>query len=345
MDKVLDILAFLREAERIPIIDVRTPAEYTQGHIPAAINIPLFSNEERAIVGRTYKKSGKNEAIIAGLEFAGPKMKDLAQRATSIAKDKRLLVHCWRGGMRSSSVAWLFQTAGIESYTLAGGYKSFRRHVLESFENEYPFLVIGGLTGSGKTEILHALRESGEQVLDLEKLANHKGSAFGGLGEKSQNTNEQFENDIFWELKDMDFSRPVWIEDESRTIGKNTLPAGIHRSIRNSSLIFLDVPVNERVERLVKEYSKYPEEELCLAVEKIRPRLGDQAARDAIRGINEGYYSKTARLVLHYYDKTYKYGLEHRDKELVYQYKDKSSSDIKLWATHIKGFAEQNRLC
>jgi tRNA 2-selenouridine synthase len=345
MNKVLDILAFLKEARKIPVVDVRTPAEYNQGHIPFASNIPLFSNEERASVGKTYKNAGKNEAIITGLEYAGPKMKGLALKAKTIASDNKLLVHCWRGGMRSASIAWLFETSGLESHTLSGGYKSFRHHVLESLKGEFPFIVLGGLTGSGKTDILHELLKTGEQVLDLEKLASHKGSAFGGLGEKVQNTNEQFENDIFWELKDMDNNRPIWIEDESRTIGKNTLPAGIHNNIRSSPLIFLDVPISERVDRLVKDYAKFPEEDLCRAVEKIRPRLGDQAAREAIGGIKDGDYSKTANLVLHYYDKTYRYGLNSRAEQMVHHFKDKNSSSIKARSEYIRSFAEQNHLC
>jgi len=344
MDVGLDILAFLKEAEQIPVIDVRTPAEFIQGHIPIASNIPLFSNEERARVGKMYKRSGKNKAVITGLEYAGPKMKDLALQASKIALENKLLVHCWRGGMRSSSMGWLFKTAGIESNTLAGGYKSFRNHVLGYLENEFRFIVVGGFTGSGKTDILHELRKKGEQVIDLEKLANHKGSAFGGLGEEAQVTNEQFENDIFWELSQMDKNRMIWIEDESRNIGKNTLPLGIHKNLRSSILIFLDVPADERVDRLVKDYSTFDEEELCASVEKIRPRLGDQTARAAISGIRQGDYSETARLILHYYDKSYGYGLNKREEKRVHHFKVEKTTDSGMRAEQIKNFAEQIHL-
>lgn len=340
----MDILAFLRKAEEIPVVDVRTPAEFRQGHIPTAYNIPLFSNQERASVGKTYKQTGKNEAVIMGLEYAGPKMKDLALQASKKAKNNKLLVHCWRGGMRSASMAWLFKTAGLESETLEGGYKSFRRHVLGFCEKKFPFVVIGGLTGSGKTDILHELVIMGEQVLDLEKLAHHKGSAFGSLGEKTQKTNEQFENDIFWELNKMDMNQSIWIEDESRNIGRNTLPLGIYRNIRSSSLIFLDVPLEGRVERLVNDYARFPEEDLCASVDRIRPKLGDRAAGDAIKGIREGNYKITARLVLHYYDKTYRFGLQNREEDLVHHINIESSADIKTAADQIRKFAEQNQL-
>ena len=326
------------------MIDVRSPAEYTQGHIPAAYNIPLFSNEERKKVGKTYKQSGQKEAIVKGLEFAGPKMKKLALQASKIAINNQLLVHCWRGGMRSASMAWLFKTVGLESLLLEGGYKSFRRHVLGFLEKDYPFVVIGGLTGSGKTDVLHALENRGEQVLDLEKLACHKGSAFGGMGEKEQSTNEQFENDIFWQLCGMDMSRPIWIEDESRTIGKNTLPAGIHGCIRLAPVIFLDVSFEDRIERLVRDYAKFTKKDLYSAVLKIRPRLGDQTARHAMEGIKDGDYHKTAELVLRYYDKTYRYGLSNRDPEMVYKMSLKDASDILSTSELILDFLDQNRI-
>ena len=260
MEKGLDIMTFLKKAKSIPVVDVRTPAEYTQGHIPTAHNIPLFSNDERRKIGKTYKYSGQEEAIIMGLEFAGARMKEMALHASEIATKQQLLVHCWRGGMRSASMAWLFQTVGLKSLLLEGGYKSFRRHVLSSFESDFSFIVIGGLTGAGKSEVLRALKKGGEQVLDLEKLAHHKGSAFGGLGETAQCTNEQFENDIFWDLCRLDKNRIIWTEDESRTIGKNTLPGEIYKSIRSAPLVFLDVSFQNRIDRLVKNYAKFPKE-------------------------------------------------------------------------------------
>ena len=167
MDNGLDILTFLKKADSIPVVDVRTPAEYTQGHIPGAFNIPLFSNEERKKVGTTYTKSGRQDAIIEGLEYAGPKMKELALQASGISANKQLLVHCWRGGMRSASMAWLFRTSGIASLVLEGGYKAFRQHILDSLDGDFHFIVIGGLTGSGKTDVLHSLEEKGEQKVKL----------------------------------------------------------------------------------------------------------------------------------------------------------------------------------
>jgi tRNA 2-selenouridine synthase len=344
MERELDIAAFLEEAKTTPVIDVRTPSEFTQGHIPGAFNIPLFSDNERKEVGTIYKKSGRKQAIFKGLEITGPKMKDYVLQATDVAVNRRLLVHCWRGGMRSAGMAWLFNTTGLESAVLEGGYKTFRRHVLAVLEEDFPFIVIGGLTGSGKTEALHALEQSGEQVLDLEKLAHHKGSAFGSLGEKSQDTNEQFENNIFRCLNVLDRNKTIWIEDESRTIGKNTLPAGIFRQIRSAPLICLDVPLLDRVERLVQDYAGFRQNELSGSILRIRPRLGDQNARSAIRAIEEGHYHRAAKLVLHYYDKSYSYGLNRRDKNHVFSLPVKKAFNASERAEHILEFIRSNRI-
>jgi len=344
MEKGLDILTFLEKAETIPAIDVRTPAEYEQGHIPNAYNIPIFSNEERKRVGTTFKQSGQKDAVIMGLEFVGPKMKELAIKASKIALEKQLLVHCWRGGMRSASMAWLFRTVGLESVVLEGGYKSFRRFALDFFEGIFPFVVIGGFTGSGKTEILQELKNMGEQIIDLEQLAHHKGSAFGGLGEKAQSTNEQFENDLFLQLFRINKDRIVWIEDESRTIGKNTLPAGVYRNIRSAPMIFLNLAFEDRIKNLVKNYAHFSRKDLVDSISKIRSRLGDKTARSAIKGIENGNYDITAELVLHYYDKTYKFGLDKRNKDLVHDLRAENNSVPKNLAQQILEFVKQNRI-
>lgn len=344
MEKGLDILTFLKKAETVPVVDVRTPAEYARGHIPNAYNIPLFSDAERKSVGITYKQSGQGDAIMMGLEFAGPKMKEIASQAVKIAVEKQILLHCWRGGMRSANMAWLFRTVGLKSQVLDGGYKSFRRHVLSYLENDFSFVVIGGLTGSGKTDVLRALEKRGEQVLDLEKLAHHKGSAFGGLGESAQCTNEQFENDIYWSLKGLVNKRTLWTEDESRTIGRNTLPAGIYKSIRSAPLICLDASLKNRIERLVRDYAKFPKESLSEAVQKIRPKLGDQISRSALEGIEEGDYHRTAELVLNYYDKTYRYGLEKRAPERIFRLPVGDGTTAADLANRILRFVEQNQI-
>ncbi|HEX7413037.1 MAG TPA: tRNA 2-selenouridine(34) synthase MnmH, partial [Bacteroidia bacterium] len=259
MPTILDIQKFLQQAAGAnSIIDVRTPKEFEQGHIPGAINLPLFSNEERVVVGTTYKQQGRQPAILKGLEFVAPKMIDIVSKTQSFAKDNTLFVHCWRGGMRSGSVAWLLELYGLKVFTLKGGYKSFRRYVLNSFAKEYNLLILGGKTGSAKTLVLEKLIELNEQVVNLEKLAAHKGSAFGALGEKAQPSQEQFENELATVLQTIVSEKPIWMEDESRLIGNKVIPTELWNQMRLAKTICINLPFEARVEYLTEEYGKFP---------------------------------------------------------------------------------------
>jgi len=203
----LDIESFLRLAAYHHFIDVRSPAEYKLAHIPGAYNLPLFNDEERSVVGTTYKKESREKAIKVGLNYFGPRMVSMIEemeqlvKATTVSKTEKdgtqqrtLLVHCWRGGMRSAGVAWLLNLYGFKVYTLVGGYKSFRQWAHRQFANAIHLKIIGGYTGSGKTEILHALAQRGQATIDLEGLGNHKGSSFGSIGMPPQPSQEMFEN-------------------------------------------------------------------------------------------------------------------------------------------------------
>jgi tRNA 2-selenouridine synthase len=341
MPREIDIELFLKKADSIPVVDVRTPAEFKQGHIPSARNIPLFSNSERRSVGISYKKEGQQEAFLKGLDFAGPKMTSYVRKAKRLAMKGKLLVHCWRGGMRSASMAWLFETAGIECFVLKGGYKSFRQFALSYFNQEFPIIVIGGLTGSGKTAVLKSLAGMGEQILDLEALAHHKGSAFGNLGEEPQHSTEHFENTLCWEMLHLDKGRAIWVEDESRSIGKNILPKGIYDHIRKVPVVFLDIPLSERVKRLVKDYAGFSREELCESIRKISQRLGGEAVKKAIAAVTTGDYSSTAEIMLRYYDKTYLYGLSKRNQHRVFKLPVENALDSESVARQILAFSRQ----
>ena len=314
----LDTASFLRDCPKGSIIDVRSPGEYAQGHIPGAVNLPLFDDAERAIVGTAYKKQGPDQAMLKGLEIVGPKMADFVRRMKGISNEGNLGVYCWRGGQRSQSMGWLFTQAGRQNIRLLnGGYKSFRRHVLKSFEGEFNFQILGGYTGSGKTEIIKALKERGEAVIDLEGLANHKGSAFGALGEEAQPRTEHFENLLFSALQDHDTSKPVWLEDESRTIGACRLPNAFYDSMRESSVLFLDIPQEQRVQRLVKDYGPFSKEELADPINRISKRLGGQHVKRALEALDAGDLAEVARITLNYYDKAYRYGLEQRSEKQI----------------------------
>ena len=196
----LTVQEFLTLAKEHSVLDVRSPGEFAHAHIPGAHSLPLFTDEERKVVGTAYKQESQQKAIKLGLDYFGVKMVKMVEEVEGIVdrwqmtdgskknkvdnvdiKNKIVLVHCWRGGMRSAGVAWLLDLYGFKVYTLVGGYKAYRNWVLEQFEKEYPIRIIGGFTGSGKTEVLHSLAKKGENVIDLEKIASHKGSAFGSL--------------------------------------------------------------------------------------------------------------------------------------------------------------------
>lgn len=288
------------------MLDVRTPAEYEQGHIPGALNLPLFSNEERAEVGTLYKQVSPEKAYFRGLEIAGAKMAGYLREAFRLVPGRKVAVHCWRGGKRSSSIGTLLEFSGFQVSMLHGGYKSYRNHLLDSFRNPLPrLLVLGGKTGSGKTEILQHLRALGEQVIDLEGLAHHKGSAFGALGQAPQPTVEQFENNLFYALSGLDASRRIWIENESRSIGRVFIPQGFWDQAREAPLIRLEVPFEQRLEYIIAGYGQFGEQELEVCLLKIEKRMGGLQVKEALKSFRAGDIAGATSIALEYYDKTY----------------------------------------
>jgi tRNA 2-selenouridine synthase len=314
----MDIRDFLDESSLVPVIDVRSPGEFSRGHIPGAINIPLFDDQERAKVGTLYKHEGRHPAILEGLDIAGRKMSEMAEQARQASVNNQLLVYCWRGGMRSESMAWLFETAGIECKLLKGGYKSYRSFLRESLSFPFKIMVLGGMTGSGKTDILQSMADQGQQVVHLEKLASHKGSAFGGIGQAQQPSTESFENQLFTEIRKLNPEKLLWLEDESKTIGSVHIPDELFAQMRAAPLIRIDVAVRERVSRLVDGYACYPKKDLLQALERIRKRFGNQLFLPAKDAIESGNFRLAAELILEYYDRTYLYGLSKRNSNKVF---------------------------
>lgn len=314
----IEIEEFIRLAERHPLFDVRTPAEFEDGHIPGAINLPLFDNDERAKIGTLYKKQGRQAAILQGLDFVGPKMREIVESVMTQTSEKTVLLHCWRGGMRSGSVAWLLSFNEFRVILLKGGYKAYRHHVLDAFRIPLKVYILSGYTGSGKTAILHSLQAAGEQIIDLEGLANHKGSSFGALGEAPQPTQQQFENDLAVALRALDPSRPVWLEDESKRVGWRIIPEDLWTQMRDARVFFLDMPAHLRVERLIDDYGSFSETELASAILRLEKRLGNQNMRQSIDALAAGdLHSCTEILLRHYYDKTYLHGITKRNQSYV----------------------------
>jgi tRNA 2-selenouridine synthase len=317
--KSVSIEEFITLRDRFPVFDVRTPAEYEKGHIPGAFNLPLFSDVERALVGTTYQKSGRDAAILEGLEYVGPKMRRMVETVQKTTKSKTVLLNCWRGGMRSSSVAWLLNVYGFEVYLLKGGYKAFRNYVLQTFEMPRNIIVLSGHTGSGKSDVLEQLKLMEEQVIDLEGLAHHKGSAFGGLGELPQPTQQLFENQLAFLWKNINPERPVWLEDESQKIGSRMIPQPLWQQMRKAPVIFLRVPFESRVERLTREYGIFQTSELTESIEKLRTRLGGVPVKRALEALAQDDLKLCCEILLrHYYDKTYLHGLNRRNPKTIY---------------------------
>lgn len=330
----IDIVRFLELSEITPIADVRSPSEFTTGHIPGAVNIPLLDDKEREAIGTKYKKEGRIPAILEGLKHTAPGMSSKLEQALKIAKNGKLLVHCWRGGMRSEAMAWLFSLGDIKTEVLDGGYKSYRYHILDSLSEKRKMIVLGGMTGSSKTHILKYLKRQNQQVLDLEGLANHKGSAFGSLGQQPQPSTEQFANILFDEWKQMNRNLPFWVEDESRNIGSVFMPDRFYLNMQNTPAIILMMDVKTRLPRLMKEYSTYSAESLKASIMKISKRLGGDKTRDALNAVEAGDFAKAIERILHYYDKAYLFGLKKKNnKNIIYVETD--SDDIETNALKI----------
>ena len=306
--QVLSITEFLEKGKTIPIVDVRSPGEFEKGHIPGAHSIPLFKDDERAIVGTIYKQQGKKEAIEKGLEIVGPKMLLLAKKAEEIAVDGKVQLHCWRGGMRSNRMAWLFEQLGLSCNVLEGGYKTYRTHLLECMSRLQNLVMLAGPTGSGKTAILHEMSAAKAQIIDLEGLAGHRGSAFGWIGLPEQPSSQQFQNNLFAEVAKMDPSKPVWVESESLTIGRVYLPQSFWDSMNVSQSVEIGMSREVRVQRLVTEYGKMPVEDLKESIIKIQQNFGGNRVKESLEALAESDLARVAELLLEYYDKRYEFG-------------------------------------
>ncbi len=293
------------------LIDVRSPAEYAHAHIPNALSLPLFTDEERAKVGTLYKQVSAENALIKGLEFVGPKMAGFVKQAIKWSPNRKLLIHCWRGGKRSGSMAWLMRMAGFDVVTLDGGYKNYRNFILQRFENQpLKVILLGGKTGSGKTPILKELEKRGEQIIDLEDLANHKGSAFGWIGEEQQPSVEQFENNLYEVFRKINQGERVWVENESRNIGSVSMPQGFWNQMKSAPLIHIEIPFFDRVNHLVNVYTQTSKADLIFSFQKIASKLGTENLKKTIGWIEKDDFETAAAMALKYYDKTYMHGFE-----------------------------------
>jgi tRNA 2-selenouridine synthase len=309
-EKLVSLNEFFHLRTSIPILDARSESEFNHGHIPGAINIPLLNDEERKIIGTVYKQEGRSAAVKAGFKLVGPRFYRIIEIVENKFPQKQILIYCWRGGMRSEIMSWLLYMSGFEVFRLRGGYKIYRIFTFESVRKNRKYLVLGGKTGVGKTTILHGLEVAGEHIIDLEALANHKGSSFGGIGQAPQPSVEHFENLLAEKLFLIPIESTIWIENESRKIGTVILAEELYQQLLSSPLIEVFKINEERIQHIEGEYAKLPKDELISAVKRLQKKLGGLRASRAIESIQNNQHSQWIEDVLLYYDKTYTYDLE-----------------------------------
>ncbi|GMQ31201.1 tRNA 2-selenouridine(34) synthase MnmH [Algoriphagus confluentis] len=301
--------------KQMPIIDARSEGEFAQSHIPGAFNLPILNDSERIEVGTLYKQKGPEEAILKGFELVGPRFHLIQKEALSKFPEKKIIVYCWRGGMRSQILSWLLSMVGFEIFRLKGGYKTYRNFTFHEVRKDLCLLVLGGKTGVGKTQLLKTLAQRGEQVLDLEGLANHRGSSFGSIGLPPQPSVEQFENLLAEMIRRLDSTQPIWVENESRKIGRVILPDRFFEQMLQSPFIDIQKTEEERIEHIAEEYAQLPKLDLIQAVKRLQKRLGGLRTQEAIAAIESEDHASWIRNLLIYYDKTYDFDLERHQEE------------------------------
>jgi len=341
---VIDV-RWLLDHLHLPVIDVRSPGEFERGHIPGAISVPLFDDDQRAVVGTLYKQQGREPAIQRGLDIATAKSDNLATEIARHVGDADFILHCWRGGMRSRGVAWLCDQRGLKPKLLEGGYKSFRRAAHRNFEQHRDIILLAGKTGTGKTLLLEKLAEAGQQTIDLEGLAVHRGSAFGGIPDTPQPTTEHFENLLFLQWSRLDARRPVWIEGENQSIGKVRVPVPVFRQMTNSPIVVVEVNRQKRVDFLLDQYSYLTDEHLTESVHRIQKRLGGLRLTQAIKAIESGDRRSFVEITLEYYDKTYGKALENKQELGIFtvEMSKPADSDVVGTLIDLANSLDQNR--
>ena len=315
MSGMVDVLSLSVQELRSqpgPLVDVRSPGEFAKGHWPGAVNIPLFSDDERAAVGTAYKQSGRLPAVHLGLSITGPKLARHADALDQIRDRGNPRIYCWRGGMRSASMAWLAQQIDLSPILLTGGYKTYRRWVQDQFMRPWPIRVLGGRTGTGKTDLLLAMERKGIAILDLEGVANHRGSSFGGLGQPPQPSTEHYEN-LLAEVLDRhsaSSAEAIWLEAESIQVGRCRIPKPFFDQMQQAPVLEIQRNLDERVKQLVTVYGNQGGEALAEATQRISRRLGPQRTKQALEAISRSDWAEACRATLDYYDRCYDRELE-----------------------------------
>ena len=305
------------------LIDVRTPQEFAEATIPGAINLPLFSNAERRQVGTAYRQQGKKAARQLGVELVAPKIPGFVSSVEQLWGEEQgpLIVFCWRGGLRSQAMSAFLTLAGIPARQLRGGHKAFRRHVVDYFEQQQwpPIQVLRGLTGVGKTRVLQHLAHRGYPVVDLEGLANHRGSAFGALGLSPQPSQKMFEAALWDRLDGLKAAPYLVTEGESLHIGRLTVPKRFHQAMQVLPSLWLTASLETRIRAILDEYPARDQrrEQFKKPIAALKERLGRATVSELISLLDAGRWEDLVReLMVRYYDPLYMHTLPEQRIEL-----------------------------
>ena len=317
------------------IIDVRTPAEFAETTIPGAVNVPIFSNEERIEVGTVFKQQGKRDARKLGVRLVAPKIPQLMDQVEELRQGHPgpVVVFCWRGGMRSLAMTSFMNLAGIPARQLLGGHKGFRRKVLDYFEQQQwpPVFVLRGLTGTGKTRVLQQLAAMGYPVVDLEGLANHRGSAFGALGLEPQPSQKKFEALLWARLDELKESPYLVTEGESLHIGRIMVPKSFHRAMQTQTSLWITASLDVRTQIILEDYPALDQlkEQFEKPINALKERLGGKVVTEFLELLDSGQWDKLVReLMVRYYDPLYMHTLPERRVEIELETVDGATQKV-----------------
>lgn len=310
---IVDIeTALKRRADGALLVDVRTALEFNEASIPGAVNVPILNDAERVEIGTLYKEQGSDIARIRGVELVAPKIPQLIQTINTLRTNQRrpIIIFCWRGGLRSRAMTAFLQLAGFPAFQLRGGHKAFRRHVVDFFDHgEWGrMLVLRGLTGVGKTRVLQQLSQQDQPVIDLEGLANHRGSAFGGVGLGQQPGQKQFESLLWDALQSVPKGSWALTEGESRHIGKIILPARFFQSLQIERTLWLETELEKRIQIILEDYtvSELAEETFIQPIQSLQRRLGITEVENMLELLRQkNWHELVSELMLKYYDPLY----------------------------------------
>lgn len=305
----------LQHMENPLLVDVRTPGEFREDHLPGAINVPVISGSEREEVGTIYRDD-PFRARKRGARMIAERLPDLLDQierrlaeTSENPQNHPVVLYCWRGGLRSDSLGLVLDRIGYHIHRLKGGYRSFRHRIrtfFEHFDRKNDIVTLFGKTGAGKTELLTMLEDRGENVLDLEDHANHRGSAFGSVGKGEQPSQKRFERNLFLELRP-EPNAPIFTEGESRNIGDRLLPDNLFEALLASPKVYLRVPLETRVTRIIEEYDNIRDrDELLDRMERLENRTGTETVRQWQNELKEKNVRSVVRDLLEtYYDPAY----------------------------------------